>query len=143
MRPGFLQSLKRHLHALLAAVGPNLESVKGHAFFLPERLMEGVGQFAAQALAGHGKKIPISLAGGRFQVLAGPAVDIDDIALVIDKHGRRGVTLQHQLIGQGLETDGQFRRLTRLGPAGRTGAKRRGKLYRRRRRRGLRAPKEL
>ena len=104
-RPGFLESLDGHIHALLAAVGPDLESVERHAFLLPERFLEGAGQFVAQPFAGHGKDVPVGLAGGRFQVFAGPAADVEDVALVIDEHGRRGVTLQDQLIRQGLETE--------------------------------------
>ena len=109
-RPGFIESLDGHIHALLAAVGPDLESVERHAALLPERLLEGAGQFVAQPFAGHGKEVPVGLAGGRFQVFAGPAADVEDVALVIDEHGRRGVTLQDQLIRQGLETERRFRR---------------------------------
>ena len=85
-----------------AAVGPDLESVQGdHAVLLPERLWKALGQLVAQPLAGHGEDVPVGLAGGRFQVLAGPPADVEDVALVVDEHRGRGVALdEEQLIRQ-------------------------------------------
>jgi hypothetical protein len=48
-RPGFFKALDGHIHALLPAVGPDLESVERHTAFLPEHFLEGAGQFVAQA----------------------------------------------------------------------------------------------
>ena len=95
---------------------------------LPERFLEGAGQFVAQTFAGHGEEVPVGLAGGRFQVLARATADVEDVALVIDEHRRRGITLQDQLIRQGLETERWFRRRLFRRPAGQGPAERRGKL---------------
>jgi hypothetical protein len=111
----FLESLDRDIHVLLRAVCPDLESVESHDFFLPEGLLKGAGQFVAQAFASHGKEVPVGLAGGRLQVFAGPAADVEDVTLVIGEHGRRGVMLQNQLIGQGLETNQRIGDWTCLG----------------------------
>ncbi|OGV67230.1 MAG: hypothetical protein A2498_10805 [Lentisphaerae bacterium RIFOXYC12_FULL_60_16] len=97
---------------------------------MPEHGLEGIGHLVAQPFTGHGKDIPVGLAGGRFQVFAGTAADVEDVALVIGEHGRRGVMLQDQLIRHGLETGRQLRRRTCLGVRGRTGAERRWKLDR-------------
>ena len=121
---------------------PTLSPWSATALLLPERFLEGAGQFVAQTFAGHGKDVPVGLAGGRFQVFAGVAADVEDVALVIDEHGRRGVTLQDQLIRQGLETERRFRRRARLRPAGRGRAKGRGKLDRLRPQGGFRPPEE-
>ena len=80
---------------------PTLSPRSDHGFLLPERFLEGAGQFVAQPFAGHGEDVPVGFAGGRFQIFAGPAADIEDVALVIDEHGGRGIMLQDQLIRQG------------------------------------------
>ena len=141
-RPGFLEPLDGHIHELRPAVGADLEPVERHAFLLPERFLEGAGQFVAQTFAGHGKDIPVGLAGGRFEVFAGAAADVKDVALVVDQHGRRGVTLQDQLIRQRLETGRRLWRRSRLGAGGRAGAKGRGKLDRLRPQDGLGPPED-
>ena len=141
-RPGFIESLDRQIHAWLAAVGPDPEPAKCHAFFFPKRFLEGIRQFEAQAFPGHGKDVPVGLAGSRFQVLAGPAADVKDVPLVIGQHGRRGVTLQYQLIRQGLEADRWFRRRIGRSDEGRARAKGRGKLDPLRWKAGFGPPKE-
>jgi hypothetical protein len=110
-------------HEMLPAIGPNFESPDRHGSFLPQRFVESVAQFVAQAFAGHGKNIPVGFARGRFQVFARPSADVKDVALVVDQHSGRGVMLQNQLIRQGLETGRCFRFRTRLRPAGKGGAK--------------------
>ena len=108
-RPGFIKLLDGHIHALLPAIGPDLESVERHSALLLERFMESTGQFVAEAFAGHGEDVPVGLAGGRFQVFAGVAANVKDVALVIDERGGRGITLQDQLIRQRLEASRRFR----------------------------------
>ena len=88
---------------------PTLRPLSGDGLLLPERLLEGAGQFVAQPFAGHGEDVPVGLAGGRFQVFAGPPADVEDVALVVDQHGRRGVALQEQLVRQRLEIGRRFR----------------------------------
>ena len=85
-RPRFIEPPDGHIHALAAAVGSDLESVQRHAVPFAQRLLEGVRQFVTQTFAGHGKNIPVGLAGGRFQVFAGPAADVKNIARVIGEH---------------------------------------------------------
>ena len=119
---------------------PTFTSLERDRVFLPERFLEGAGQFVAQPLAGHGKDVPVGLAGRRLQVFARPPADVEDVALVVDQHGRRGVALQDQLIRQRLETDRRFRRLGASRPARRGGRKRGGKLDRLRPQAGLEPP---
>ena len=95
-----LDPLDRQIHELLPAVGRDIESPDRHGAFLLEGFVESAGQFVSQALAGHGKNVPVGFAGRRFQVFAGPATDVEDVALVVDQDGRRGVMLQDQVIRQ-------------------------------------------
>jgi hypothetical protein len=113
-----------------------------HGAFLPEHFLESVGEFVAQAFAGHGKNIPVGLARGRFQVFARPAAHVKDVALVVDEHGRRGVMLQDQLIREGLETERRFRFRAGRGPGGQIRGKGRGKIDWLRPRGGLGSPIE-
>ena len=83
-----------------AAVGLDSESLERHGALLAQHFLESIGEFVAQALAGHGKNIPIGFARSRFQVFARPSADVKDVALVVDEHSGQGVTLQDQLIGQ-------------------------------------------
>ena len=109
-RPGFFEALEGHIYALLAAIGRDLETVKSDAFLLADHFLEGSQQFVAQAFAGHDEDVPVGLAGGRFEVFAGVAADVEDVALVIDENGWRGVALQDQLIREGLEAERRLRR---------------------------------
>ena len=141
-RPGILQPPDGHIHALRAAVRPNLESVQRHPFFFSQRFLEGVRQFITQPFPGHGKNIPVRFTGSWFEIFAGAAADVKNIARLIGNHGGRGVTLQHQLVRQRLETGGRAGRRPRLGNHRRTGGKGRGKDDRIRSQDGFRPPEE-
>ena len=90
-----------------SAVGAHLQVPEGDCAFLPQRLLEGVGQLIAQPLPGHGKDVPVCLAGRGLQVLARPPADIEDVAFVVDEHRRRGIPLQEHLVREGLEVEAQ------------------------------------
>jgi hypothetical protein len=66
---------------------------------LADRAAEGV----AQAVAGHRVDVDVDLAGGGFEVFAGAAADVEDVAVAIDQHGGRGEALLDQLVGEVLE----------------------------------------
>ena len=100
------ERLDGDVHGLRPAVGPHLHALQGGRGLLPQRLLEGAGQLVAQPLAGHGEDVPVGLAGRRLQVLARPPADVEDVALVVRQHGRRGEALQEQLIRQRLEVGG-------------------------------------
>ena len=136
------ERLDGDIHGLRPAVGPHLHAPQGDRAFLPERLLECGGQLEAQPLAGHGEDVPVGLAGRRLQVLARPPADVEDVALVVDQHGRRGIVLQEQLIRQRLEVGRGFERHGLLRRARQDVGKGGGKLDRLCQQGGIEAPVE-
>ena len=61
---------------------------------------QGRGQLPPQAFAGHLQDVRSGLARSRFQVPAAAAVDIEDIAVLVDQDRDRGVLLQEGALGQ-------------------------------------------
>jgi hypothetical protein len=68
-----------------------------------ERLADRAAEGVAQAVAGHRVEVDVDLAGGGFEVFAGAAADVEDVAVAIDQHGGRGEALLDQLVGEVLE----------------------------------------
>ena len=62
--------------------------------------MQGGGQIPPQPFAGHLQDVHAGLARGRFQVLAGAAVEVEDVAALVDQRTGRGVLLQQRPFGQ-------------------------------------------
>ena len=63
--------------------------------------VQGRGQVAPQSFAGHLQDVvDAGLARGRFQVQAGAAVEVEDVALAVDERAGRGDLLQERLFGQ-------------------------------------------
>ena len=62
--------------------------------------VQGGGQIAPQPFAGHLQDVHAGLARGRFQVLAGAAVKVEDVAAFVDERAGRGVLLQQRPFGQ-------------------------------------------
>jgi hypothetical protein len=63
-------------------------------------LAQRIGQPGADTRPGHDMDVPIRLPRRRFEVAPGSAVDVEDVAAVIDQHGRRRELLQNHLIDQ-------------------------------------------
>jgi len=59
-----------------------------------ERLFQRGGNRFSQAVAHHGVKIQIRLAGRRLQVLARAPADADDVSFTVDHYRGRHVQLQ-------------------------------------------------
>jgi hypothetical protein len=83
----FLQALDHEVYELFAVAGFDFQSLEHHGAFLPECFLEGLGEFVAQVFPGHDEDIPIGLARGRLQEVAGSSADVKDVALFIDEHG--------------------------------------------------------
>ena len=105
---GFGNRLHSDIDALRAVLGPDLKIFDGDRFFLPQRFLEGAAQIKTEPFPGHGENIPVGLARGRLQIFTGPAADIKDIPLVVDKHSGRRKVLQQQMIRKGLEINDRF-----------------------------------
>src|ERR1039458_9780681 len=83
------------------AVGFHAQARAAHCPGCPRGFVQGRGQVAPQPFAGHLQDVvDSSLARGRFQVQAGAAVEVEDVALASDKRGGRGHLLQERLFGQ-------------------------------------------
>jgi hypothetical protein len=79
--------MEREIHEMLPAVVFDSESPERHGTLLPKHFLESVGQFVAQARAGHDKNIPVGFARSRLQVFARPSAHVKNVALVVDEHG--------------------------------------------------------
>ena len=99
------------------AVGLDLQTRATHDLVGAGRLVQGRGQIATQAFAGHLQDVAdAGLAVGGFQVHAGASVQVQDVALAVDQRAVRGQLAQQGLFGQ--VAQGQFlRRCRRLGAA--------------------------
>ena len=100
----FGEFLHRDIRIQRTGVAADFQTPQDERTFLLQRLVERAGQLVAQALACHGEDIPVRLAGGGFQVFSGAAADVEDVALLVGKHGWRAVAVQDQLLRQRLET---------------------------------------
>ena len=68
------------------AIGFDAQTRAVHHLPGADRLMQGLGQIAAQAFAGHFQDIADARrARGRLQVHAGAAVQVKDVALIVDE----------------------------------------------------------
>ena len=63
-------------------------------------VVDGDAKLFAEPLAGHRKDVDVDLPRRRFQVLSGPPVDVDDVALRGDHHGGRAVRIQQHPLGR-------------------------------------------
>ena len=83
------------------AVGFDAQARAAHDLLCPRGFVQGRGQVAPQSFAGHLQDVvDAGLARGRFQVQAGAAVEVEDVALAVDERAGRGDLLQQRLFGQ-------------------------------------------
>ncbi len=83
------------------AVGFDPQARAAHGLLVRRGFVQGRGQVAPQPFAGHLQDVvDAGLARGRFQVQAGAAVQIEDVALAVDQRAGRGDLLQQRLFGQ-------------------------------------------
>ena len=85
--------------------------------------------------------VHVGLAGGGFQILAGAATDVENVALGIDQHGGRRETLLDQLVGELPEVLATIRGVHCSGGGGRD-RRSAGKVQRHQRLRLVEAPKD-
>ena len=72
-----------------------------HGLVVRRGLVQGRGQFVPQSFAGHLEDVTDPhFARSRFQVQAGAAVEIKDVALAIDERADRDKLLQKRAFGQ-------------------------------------------
>ena len=71
-----------------------------HRLFERHRFVQGDGQVRPQPFTGHLQDVHAGLTRGRFQVLAGAAVEVEDVAAFVDQRAGRGVLLQQRPFGQ-------------------------------------------
>ena len=82
------------------AVGLDPQSRVVHRLAAHRRLAQGRGQITPQPFAGHLQDVQAGFTRGRFQVLAGAAVKVEDVAVLVDEHAARGVLLEKGPLGQ-------------------------------------------
>ena len=88
---------------LHVAVDVDVQIAAGCRLAAAHRLGQRQREFMPDSFARHGMDVPVCLAGGGFQVLAGAAVDVEQVASAVDQNGGRRKLLQQHLIGQGLQ----------------------------------------
>ena len=71
-----------------------------HRRFERHRFVQGGGQVRPQPFTGHLQDVHASLTRSRFQVLAGAAVQVEDVAAFVNNGAGRGVLLQQRPLGQ-------------------------------------------
>ena len=64
---------------------------------------QGGGEVNPQALARHVQDVQARLAGGRFEVIPGAPVDVEDVTPVVDDDTGRGIAIQQGLFEQDRE----------------------------------------
>ena len=80
--------------------------------------VQGGGQLPPQPFAGHLQDVHAGLARGRFQVPAGAAVEVEDVAALVDERADRGVLLQQRPFGQLAQRELAFAGRLSGGPRG-------------------------
>ena len=90
----------REVDGRKAAVGLDPHAAVGDGGLLFRGVVDGDAQLFAEPLAGHRKDVDVDLPRRRFQVLSGPPVDVDDVALRRDHHGGRAVRIQQHPLGR-------------------------------------------
>ena len=90
----FGQLHHRQPHGGIAAVGFHAHAFVDDLAFLRRRPAQRRRQFDAQAFARHFQDVQARLARGGLEVIARPAVDVEDVAAVIDDDAGRGVAQQ-------------------------------------------------
>ncbi len=79
----------------------DVEARTVHGIFCLGCLVQGHGQVALQPFPGHLQDVvDPCFARSRFQIDAGSAMQVEDVALVVDKHANQGNLLQKRLFGQ-------------------------------------------
>ena len=121
-RRRFAQGLQRDFDRLRASIGAHRQISHGDGGVAADGTGEVGVEGACQPFSRHRKNVQVGSAGGRLQVFAGPAADIDDVALPGGEHRRRGETRKQQGLGERLQigSGGQCRLESRR--CGHTGA---------------------
>ena len=82
------------------AVGLDPEMLEADRIVGGQRLAEAGRQLAFEPGAGHVDEPGAGLAGRRLEVAAGPAVEVEHVALGVDDDAGRRVALQERALGQ-------------------------------------------
>ena len=100
------------------AVGFDPQPRVAHRLSAGHGFVQGGGQLPPQPFAGHLQDVHAGLARGRFQVQAGAAVEVEDVAALVDERADRGVLLQQRPFGQLAQLELAFAGRLRGGPRG-------------------------